>query len=111
MPGEGRDPSYVVEPEKVEVRRMGTDGFTPLDLEASYTVATLKHLWEQGVRYGYPIFSAGTGGSSPELIEGAGGEFGWRAITEAWLGANPRVTVGIEGRIRSVEVGRTELEE
>ena len=109
VPGEGRDPSYVVEPDKVEVRRKGAD-YTPLDLTASYTVATLKHLWEQGFKYGYPIFSQGAGGSSPELTGGAGGEYRWRAITEAWLKANQRVTVGIEGRIRKVEVGRTTLE-
>ncbi len=99
-PGQRR---FQVEPEWVEVRRRGDAEYRPLDLAATYTMATVEYLWKYGSRQGFELFSGGDGGSSPELIGGAGGEYDWRQITVDSLAAEPRVTAGVEGRIRVVK--------
>lgn len=92
-----------VEPDDVEVLD-AVRGYLPLDLARRYSVASLDYLWEYGYRDGYPLFSAGSGGTSPPLLPRP--QLSWRAITEEAIAALPgrRITAAIEGRIvRSAE--------
>ena len=100
-----------VETDWVRVRRKGSEAFAPLDLEATYTVATLRHLWANGARYGYEGLAAdvvvdGSPGTSPTLLPTPRpAPRQWRALTEAWLRRNERVTTGLEGRIVRLDPG------
>ncbi len=87
-----------VEPADVEVLDPAR-GYLPLDLARRYSVASLDYLWEYGYRDGYPLFSAGGGGTSPPRLPRP--ELSWRAITEEAIAALPgrRITAAIEGRI------------
>ena len=87
-----------VEAADVTVSPSGSTGFEPLDLDRSYRVATLDYLWRNGYRDGYPLFSAGDGKTSPELV--ATPSETWREITERALAALP------DHRIRTAEDGR-----
>jgi len=75
-----------------------------LDLERRYRVVTLDYEWENGCRDGYPLFSAGCGGTSPPAVEIL--ETPWRELTEAAIAHLPgrRITIRIEGRIERIAV-------
>jgi len=91
-----------VEAADVEVRPRGGAAFVPLELDRTYSVATLDYLWRNGYRDGYPLFSLGAGGASPQLLPRP--ELSWRGITEEAIAALPgrRITARIEGRIERV---------
>ena len=74
-----------------------------LELDRRYRTATLTYTWRNGYRDGYPLFSAGDGGSSPALI--AEPAISWRELTEEALVALPgrRITTDLDGRIVRVE--------
>jgi len=76
----------------------------PLDLERTYRVVTLDYEWENGCRDGYPLFSAGCGGTSPPAVEFL--DTPWRELTEAAIARLPnrRITSRIEGRIQRIAV-------
>jgi 5'-nucleotidase len=88
---------------EVAIRRAGESAFAPLDLDARYRAATLNYTWRNGYRDGYPLFSAGNGGTSPTLL--AQPEISWRKLTEEALAALPgrRITTDVDGRIVRVE--------
>lgn len=72
-----------------------------LQPDSTYTVATLKYLWQNGYRDGYEVFAEGDGKTSPPLKEQA--PITWRGATDAWLKKNAEVTTQITGRIRRQE--------
>ncbi len=88
-----------VDAKDVEVRDRSSGKLEPLDLDRTYSVASLDYLWQYGFRDGYPLFSAGAGGTSPPRL--ARPELSWRGITEEAIGALPgrRIRTDIEGRI------------
>lgn len=92
-----------VEPGEVEVGEAASGRFVPLELGRTYSAASLDYLWEHGSRDGYPLFSAGAGGSSPRRLDRP--RLSWRGITEEAIAALPqrRITTRIEGRIVRVE--------
>ena len=91
-----------VEAAEVEVHPRGAADFVPLELDRTYSVATLDYLWKNGYRDGYPLFSQGAGGTSPPLLPRP--ELSWRGITEEAIAVLPgrRITNRIEGRIERV---------
>jgi 5'-nucleotidase len=94
------EPEDRIKASDVEVKPRGAAVFEPLDLARRYRAATLDYLWQNGYREGYPLFSAGAGGSSPPRVDG-GALVSWREATEAAIARLPggRVTSSIEGRI------------
>ena len=101
--GTPEEPVYSVEAADVEVAPRGSGGFRPLELDRKYSAASLDYIWENGYRDGYPLFSKGSGATSPRRLDS--GALPWRATTEAAIRALParRVTSRIEGRIVRVE--------
>ena len=101
--GTPEEPAYSVEAADVEVAPRGSAGFRPLELDRKYSAASLDYIWENGYRDGYPLFSKGSGATSPRRLDS--GALPWRATTEAAIRALParRVTSKIEGRIVRVE--------
>ena len=92
-----------VEATDVAVRSAGEADFAPLELDRRYRAATLTYIWRNGYRDGYPLFSAGGGGTSPTLVGEP--EISWRKLTEEALAALPgrRITTDLDGRIVRVE--------
>jgi len=88
-----------VEAADVAVQPRGVQGYVPLELGRTYTVATLDYLWKYGYRDGYPLFSLGNGGASPPLLPRP--ELSWRGITEEAIAALPErhITARVESRI------------
>jgi 2',3'-cyclic-nucleotide 2'-phosphodiesterase (5'-nucleotidase family) len=91
-----------VDAAEIEVWRDAEKRFGPLDLDRRYRTASLDYLWRNGYRDGYPLFSLGAGGTSPEPISQP--ELSWRRITEEAIAALPgrRITTGLDGRIQRV---------
>ena len=83
----------------VTVRPAGGTEFAPLELDRRYRAATLDYTWRNGYRDGYPLFSAGDGGTSPPPLDRP--EVTWRTLTEEALAALPgrRITTDLDGRI------------
>ena len=92
-----------VEAADVTIAPWGSAGSEPLDLDRGYRVATLDYLWRNGYRDGYPLFSAGHGKTSPDLL--ATPAETWREITERALAALPehRIRTAVDGRITRVQ--------
>ncbi|MEO7796074.1 MAG: 5'-nucleotidase C-terminal domain-containing protein, partial [Thermoanaerobaculia bacterium] len=88
---------------EVAVRAAGESAFSPLELDRRYRAVTLDYTWRNGYRDGYPLFSAGDGGTSPTLL--AEPAVSWRQITEEALAALPgrRITSDVDGRIVRLE--------
>ncbi len=91
-----------VEAKEVEVRSRG-GRWRPLDPQRRYRVASLDYIWKNGCRDGYPIFGAGCGGASPELL--APPELSWRGITEEAIARLPgrRIRTAVDGRITRIQ--------
>ena len=100
---EGYGETTRVEATEVEVRPRGAAEFVPLELDRTYSVATLDYLWKNGYRDGYPLFSLGAGATSPPLLPRP--ELSWRGITEEAIAALPgrRITADIDGRIQRIQ--------
>jgi hypothetical protein len=92
-----------VDAAEVEVWLGAGGRFDALDLERRYSVASLDYLWRNGYRDGYPLFSLGNGGTSPEPTSQP--ELSWRRITEEAIAALPgrRIATELDGRIQRVE--------
>lgn len=101
----GHDETTRVEPRDVEVFDSARGAFVPLELDRTYSAASLDYLWKYGFRDGYPLFSEGAGRTSPPLLPRP--ELSWRGITEEAIAALPdrRIRTDIEGRIVRRETG------
>jgi len=88
----------------VEVRDAASGEFVPLELDRSYSAASLDYLWKYGFRDGYPLFSEGAGRTSPPLLPRP--DLSWRGITEEAIAALPgrRIRTDIDGRIERREI-------
>ncbi|HEV7242978.1 MAG TPA: bifunctional UDP-sugar hydrolase/5'-nucleotidase [Thermoanaerobaculia bacterium] len=84
-----RGGSFVVNAEDVNI------GGKPLDVSASYTVASLDYLYTNGSDDGYTLFAAAT--RPPKVNESLEADF--RKTVEAYLKAKGTVDTEIEGRI------------
>ena len=81
--------SFVVNAEDVKV------GGTPLDVGATYTVASIDYLYTNGTDDGYTLFTDAT--RPPKVNESREADF--RKTVEAYLREKGRVDTEIEGRI------------
>lgn len=84
-----QDGKFVVNPEDVKV------GGKPLDVNASYTVATLDFVYMNGTEDGYTLFAEGS--RPPKVNEAREADF--RKTVEAYIHARGTVDADIEGRI------------
>lgn len=103
--GSGFDAPTRVEAADVEILDSGAGELVPLELDRTYSAASLDYLWKYGFRDGYPLFSEGAGRTSPPLLPRP--ELSWRGITEEAIAALPdrRIRTDIEGRIVRRETG------
>ena len=85
-----RNGAFVVNPEDVKV------GGKPLDVNATYTVASIDFLYTNGAEDGYTLF-ADPATRPPKVNESL--EADMRKTVEAYLRAKGRVDTEIEGRI------------
>ena len=92
--------TYIINPSEVEIRLRGTHGYSPLDLNKIYKVASTDFIWEKGYSDGYEIFSKGAGKTSPPRID-KNSAISFRKVVEDAINALPNKTVTeqIEGRI------------
>jgi 2',3'-cyclic-nucleotide 2'-phosphodiesterase (5'-nucleotidase family) len=67
----------------------------PLDLNATYTIATTDFMYTRGVEDGYTFFAAE---SRPPKVK-TDREADFRKTVEAYIGARGTITTGVEGRI------------
>jgi 5'-nucleotidase len=81
--------AFVVNAEDVRV------GGRPLDLDASYTMASIDFLYERGTEDGYALFADAT--RPPKVNESREADF--RKTVEAYLRAKGTVETDLEGRI------------
>jgi 2',3'-cyclic-nucleotide 2'-phosphodiesterase (5'-nucleotidase family) len=96
--------AYAIDPADVQIKRQGASGYTPLDPNKQYRVATIDFIWEKGFSDGYALFAEGAGKTSPlRLDNGSGVSF--RKAVEAAFAKLPdkTVTQRIEDRIVRVE--------
>lgn len=84
-----RGDSFVVDAEDVRVAGK------PLDLNATYTMASIDYLYTNGPEDGYTLFADAT--RPPKVNESREADF--RKTVEAWLRAKGTVDTEIEGRI------------
>jgi 2',3'-cyclic-nucleotide 2'-phosphodiesterase (5'-nucleotidase family) len=81
--------AFVVNAEDVKI------GGKPLDVNATYTVASIDYFYEKGTEDGYTLFADAT--RPPKVNESREADF--RKTVEAYLRAKGEVDVEIEGRI------------
>jgi 2',3'-cyclic-nucleotide 2'-phosphodiesterase (5'-nucleotidase family) len=81
--------AFVVNAEDVQV------GGKPLDVNATYTVASIDYFYEKGTEDGYTLFAAAT--RPPKVNQSREADF--RKTVEAYLRAKGKVDTEIEGRI------------
>ena len=100
----GEDEATRIDPGDVEVLDAANGEFVPLELDRTYSAASLDYLWKNGFRDGYPLFSEGAGRTSPPLLPRP--ELSWRGITEEAIAALPgrRIRTDIDGRIERREI-------
>lgn len=84
-----QDGRFIVNPEDVKI------GGKPLDLNASYNVASIDYLYLHGADDGYTMFDEAT---RPPKVN-ADREADFRKTVEAYIRAKGTVTTGVEGRI------------
>jgi 5'-nucleotidase len=84
-----RDGTFVVEPSDVEVNGK------PLDVNATYSLATTDYVYEHGTEDGYTLFSDAT--RPPKINTDREADF--RETVEAYIRAKGTVTQDVEGRI------------
>ena len=98
-----------VNADEVEVRRRGESDYRPLDLAASYHMATIRYLYDRGADEGFPLFDP-KNPDKPKLLRdvdaaGYATQYDYRAVTEGAIRALPdkTITTAIEGRIVRVD--------
>jgi 2',3'-cyclic-nucleotide 2'-phosphodiesterase (5'-nucleotidase family) len=84
-----RDGGFVVEPSDVQI------GGKPLDLNATYSMATIDYVYMNGTDDGYTLFAAAT--RPPKINTGREADF--RTTVEQYIRKQGMVTQEIEGRI------------